>query len=320
MINKTITRQCLAVIIGALCVLLIIIYPQTASAINLKHNSVVTGNTLKLGDVFHGLPRAEDADRVLGIAPQPGTEMVLNARTLMRIALAMDLEWRPQSTADYVVISRAATVVDRDIVETAIKDKLKEEGLNGSYKLLIPNEMVNIVLPYDQPAEVAVTDVTYKRDKNWFEATVVAPSLENPIYSSRVSGTIENLVDVPVLTTALRSGTLIGKYDIEMITVPERTIQQNTILSADELIGTTPRRMVSAGQPVQADDVQAPQIVERGEMVTMTFHRGALQLTAKGKALENGAKGDVIRVVNTGSNKTLEAIVTASKEVSIEHF
>lgn len=318
MVKTSITRQCVAVIITALCILLAIVYPQTASAINLKHNSVVTDDTLTLGDIFHGLPHSEE--KVLGAAPRPGSEMVLNARTLMRIALAMDLAWRPQNSAEYIVVSRAATLIERDTLESAIKSKLKSEGVTGNYKLLIPNEMAEIVLPEDQPAEIVITDVKVKHDRNWFEASVVAPSVENPIYRSRITGSIQKMVNVPVLKSPLRSGSIIGKHDIETITIPEKSLPQNIALNASELIGTTPRRMLSSGEPVKINEIEAPKLVERGDAITMTFKRGALELTAKGKALENGAIGDTIRVVNTGSKKTLEAIVTASQEVSIQSF
>ena len=71
---------------------------------------------------------------------------------------------------------------------------------------------------------------------------------------------------------------------------------------------------------MKENDVQAPQVVSRGELVVMTFQRGALTLTAQGKALENGAKGDVIRIVNANSSRTLEARVTGDGEVQVESF
>ena len=80
--------------------------------------------------------------------------------------------------------------------------------------------------------------------------------------------------------------------------------------------GLTPRRMIAAGKPVKANDVQAPRIVARGEAVTLIYKAGALNLTARGKALEFGAKGDVIRVVNTQSNRSIDAIVTGDQEVT----
>ncbi len=316
MFRISLTRQCTAVIVLSLIALLVIAYPQKASAINLKQNSVLSGNTITLGDVFYGLPHS--ADKVLGPAPRPGRDMVLNARTLMRIAMAMDLEWRPQSSTDYVVLSRAATVIERSAIETALKDALKDQGLNGLYNLVMPDEMAEIILPQGELANVSVSDMKLHKSQNRFEATLVAPSKDNPIYRSRVSGSIQNLVEIPVLKSAMRAGTIIGQHDIEMMPIPEKHLNTDFIVSANSLIGATPRRLITAGQSIKANEIESPKIVERGEYVTMIFNKGLLKLTARGKALQHGAKGDTIRIVNTSSNKTLEGVVTASKEVSVD--
>lgn len=316
--RMTITRQCTAIIILALCLLLAISYPGNASAISLKHDSVISGNMIKLGDVFDGLPHS--ADKILGAAPRPGQDMILNARTLLRISLAMDLPWKPQSSADYVTLRRAATLVDRDTIESAIREKLSEKGLSGEYNIVIPPEKSEIILPASEPAQMEITSININRKNNWFEAKIVAPSQSNPIHRTRISGTYERLVDVPVLTEAMRAGMIIGRHDIEFIKMPERYLSSDMLIKAASLIGTTPRRMLTAGKPIKATEIQEPKIVERGEYVTVKFAHGPLQLTTRAKALENGARGDTIRVVNTNSNKTLEAIVTASKEVTVKTF
>jgi flagella basal body P-ring formation protein FlgA len=42
-----------------------------------------------------------------------------------------------------------------------------------------------------------------------------------------------------------------------------------------------------------------------------------MYLTARGKALDDGAMGQAIKVSNTGSNRVIEARVTAQKEVTV---
>ena len=82
----------------------------------------------------------------------------------------------------------------------------------------------------------------------------------------------------------------------------------------------TPRRMAFNGKPLTDTDIEAPKIVERGQSITMTFSNGMIELTAMGKALESGAKGDVIRVVNTNSSKNLQAIVSGEQQVKVQSF
>lgn len=287
----------------------------TAQAIGLKKNSVVTDNTIKLGDVFYGLDK--DSDRVLGMAPAPGQEMILNARTLLRIALALDLPWRPAHTSDMVTLRRQATVIDGDTIRDNLKNALADKNVLGNYMVSIPQQYTSIVLPYDQPATMDVSDVNIDRDHKTFTAMISAPSINNPIQQMEVKGSIEPVIKVPVLVDNVENGRLIKESDIKMINIGERDYSKDMFVSAQDLVGMTPRRMIAAGRPVRQTDVEAPTIVERGELVILSLNEGALSLSTQAKALENGAKGDIIRVVNTASNQTVQAKVTGEKQVQV---
>jgi flagella basal body P-ring formation protein FlgA len=59
-------------------------------------------------------------------------------------------------------------------------------------------------------------------------------------------------------------------------------------------------------------------MVKKGEMVTLTLRNSKLALTLQGKALQGGAEGDVVRVLNTASNQVVEGIVTGPQTVSVK--
>jgi flagella basal body P-ring formation protein FlgA len=314
-------RMFIAVMIASVVLFPALVAPgraQGAAGVSLREFSIVDSNLIRLGDVFDGL--TQGADKVLGAAPRPGTDMVLNARTLLRIAMATDLNWRPGSSTDTVTLRRAATVIDRSEITNTLREGLAHEGYTGKFILTIPNEQSQIVLPHDQPAKAEIQSLRVEKNRNTFEAVLAAPSNENPIKLLHVSGTIQRLVDVPVLREPLRNGTVIGKNDIEIIEVREQDLQHDTVLKPENLIGTTPRRLLTAGETINAGDIEQPRIVARGENVVLIFANGPLQLTAQGKALEHGAIGDIIRVMNTSSNKTIEGTVTASKEITVQTF
>jgi flagella basal body P-ring formation protein FlgA len=314
----TVVRQTLLGLLVVFGFVALAIYPQTAAAISLKGNSVVTGNTITLGDIFEGLPSGHD--KVMGIAPAPGQQMVLDSRTLLRIAMALDLPWRPETTGDTVVLKRAATLVDKDTIEAALHSSLAEKGVTGEYKLVLADTMQDMILPQDMAPAVEVSAIDIKPQNNWFEATLAAPSKDKPLTTQRITGRIEYMTKIPVLRESMSTGTVIGKNDIDFIDIPQRNIKAGMVLNADDLDGMTPRRVLIAGQSINAGDLESPRMVERGETVTMIFNASGLQLTAQGKALENGAKGDRIRIVNTASNKTVVAEVTNDKEVTLKEF
>lgn len=289
---------------------------QTANAATLKPVSVIEGDVLTVGDIFDGVTR--NADYVISAAPPPGKDITLNAKTLHRIAVALDLPWRPTSTADQITVRRDATIISYDSIEDTLKKEIENKGITGNYKISLNSGKPSFTLPNTLNPTVEVTRFTYDQQRDYFTATLVSPSQENPVKKMEVSGTVERLVRVPVLRNNLQNGDIIGKNDIDFVNIPQERLQHDVIMDAEKLLGMTPRRVAYAGKFVLDGTLQSPQIVARGEPVTIAFREGTLILTAKGRALQSGAKGDMIRVKNMNSSKTLDAIVTAANQVIVE--
>lgn len=314
------TLKTLLALFACLSIMVIVMAGMSgrAAAISLKTSSEVEGDMITLGDIFTGLPK--DAEKVLGAAPRPGQEMVLNARTLMRIAIALDLPWRPGNATDTVIIRRAVSILSRDMIRDTVHNGLEDQGVAGKFEVALYPGVSDVILPKKEVPEAEIENISLRRDNNTFSATLAVPSKSNRLQTVKVGGSISRLVDVPVLRDTLAAGTIIGQRDINIAEIREKDINPGTVLKAEDLIGTTPKRMIPAGKPIKALDIEQPLIVERGDLVTMIYREGTLLLTAKGKAMENGAKGDVIRVTNPNSNKTIEAEVTAQNEVTVKTF
>lgn len=305
-----------AMLLGLACLAVSGLFVRSAFAISLKQESVVRSEHIMLGDIFEGLPG--DQKRVMGVAPKPGEQVVLDARTLMRIALALNLPWRPISAADQVTIKRSGTIIDSAAIEDALRAHITSEGVDGQYQLAVVNSGLSaITLPETANASVKVTQFSMRPDGRSFDATIAAPDIATPAVTRQVSGTIERIVSVPVVSENITRGAIIGKNDISFIDMPARSVKSDVITDETAIIGATPRRMLVAGEPVRKVDIEAPKLIERGQSVTVIYAAGGLNLTVKGKALESGAEGDQVRVLNVTSNKTLDAIVTAAQEVTV---
>ncbi len=302
----------MAVVIASFASLFVI---NKAHAASLKSVSVISSDVLTLGDLFDNVER--NADYVIGPAPLPGKDMTLNARTLYRIATALDLSWRPASTADQITVRREATVIPFNDIENSLRDALEEEGVSGHFGVKLSSGEPSIILPTDMPAQVDVSEFKYDRNRDYFHATLVAPSKDNPIKEIRVSGQVNRLTNVPVLITTLQNGDIIGENDIEMVEISQSDIQHNMITSKKAMIGMTPRRVAYAGKFLQNGALIKPQLVKRGDSVGITFREGALTLNAKGKALQSGAIGDIVRVTNSNSSRTVDAVVSGQNQVTV---
>ena len=61
--------------------------------------------------------------------------------------------------------------------------------------------------------------------------------------------------------------------------------------------------------PLRPEDLGAPALVERNQIVSLVYRSGGLVILADGRALARGAEGDVIRVMNLASKTTVSGRV-----------
>ncbi|HYD30399.1 MAG TPA: flagellar basal body P-ring formation chaperone FlgA [Azospirillaceae bacterium] len=285
-----------------------------AGAATLKAQTFVNGDHIMLGDLFDGT--GDDATRVVAQAPAPGRKAVFDAAYLARIAQAHRLDWHPAALTDRAVIERASQIIGTDEIRDTLARVLAPKLPAGRIQVDLDNPSLQFHLPADQTPELTVESATYVPSGSRFAAVVsVNPRSASPQRLS-LTGRVVSMVDVPVLNRRVPAGEVVGSSDIDWVQV--RADQAGDIIATEaELIGRAARRHLQAGSPVRGRDIQAPRAVAKGSIVTMVLKTSALTLTAQGRALQEGAVGDVIRVTNTQSNRIIEATVAGTGVVSV---
>ena len=132
-----------------------------------------------------------------------------------------------------------------------------------------------------------------------------------------ITGEIHRLMDVPVLSRRAAPGDIIAASDIEWISVRDKRLSSHVILDDAKLVGMSPKRPIAENRPIRISEIRMPILVKKGARVTVTYRTPHLQLTATGKSLQNGAKGDTIQVRNLRSNKTIDATVISTGHVAV---
>jgi len=77
------------------------------------------------------------------------------------------------------------------------------------------------------------------------------------------------------------------------------------------------RKQLRAGQAVRIADLAKPDLVLRDENVTLIYETPGLYVTVRGKAIDGGAEGDVVNVLNLQSKRTLSGVVIGRGQVAI---
>jgi flagella basal body P-ring formation protein FlgA len=165
----------------------------------------------------------------------------------------------------------------------------------------------------DNPPAAAVTP-----DAQATSATAPAPVLPPPATPTKTVALTPEPIDLPVLTSPKGINDPITTDDLIIQSFPAKKVRDDMIRDSHQIIGMAAKRPLPAGEPLRLIDLMKEQLVRRGDDISLTYHTGALEILATGRALESGALHDSIKVTNTGSNRTVDAEVTGPKQAEIK--
>jgi flagella basal body P-ring formation protein FlgA len=122
-------------------------------------------------------------------------------------------------------------------------------------------------------------------------------------------------VVVAVLDHPVAAGDLLAESDL--VDVPLAPAAARGALRLRDIAGMEAARRLPAGSIVRDGDIIRPQLVRRGEPVTITIRSGALLISTTGRALASGAAGAMVRVVTQSTSKTLDGQVEGPGAVRV---
>lgn len=233
--------------------------------------------------------------------------------TVLAAALAAPVALVP--TASVSAAEAPDLVYGQAHVEAALSEALSSRIPIGRLQLELDNRAVELRAPAGA-GSLRVDNLFYSPIQDRFAAEIVV-SGTSPEVRLPVSGRAYGVVQVPVLSRRVVQGDSITPDDIDWVDVRAEQTGSDIAATDAQLIGMTPRRGIPLNQPVRLRDLQTPRLIDKGALVTITLTTENLALSAQGKALQDGGKGDVIRVVNTQSNRIVEATVAGPNLVAV---
>jgi flagella basal body P-ring formation protein FlgA len=105
-------------------------------------------------------------------------------------------------------------------------------------------------------------------------------------------------------------GDTLSESDLTFATLPGESLMSGTVTTIAALDGMQTRRVLRAGEPLQASDVRHPVVVTKGQTVTMLFTAPGVELSAMGRAMSEGGVGDTVTIQNPASFRMIGAVVT----------
>lgn len=191
----------------------------------------------------------------------------------------------------------------RDAIEISIGDGLAE------------NARVEISLATGAPPAAETISALQTDPKSGrFRAALLGEHGEHSV----ISGDYRILVSLPVPARKIAKGEIIAEADLRQKDFLHTLVDESIVSEAALAAGSEARRNLQKDRPIAKAAIGRPFAVKRGDAVLIIAEGALLTLTSKGKALEDGAPGDEIRVLNLVSKKNITGVVAENGNILVE--
>jgi len=297
---------------------------QAITTVALKEHALLPGPTISLGDVaaIDGPDATALAAADLGPVPWPGTQRLIDP-TVVKICLYRD----------GIDLRRLAITGDGCVVTTQTVTVSGDEILEAARALLIqrlpwPRENVQIE-PQQRPEDRQVPAGAGKLvlhaalsggigTDGSARVHVTGKAGSASLFRAAVCFKVRVFNNIIVARRDLHQGETFSDDNIVTRRLDVTQLSPGDLyLEAAPLFGKRAARSIRAGMPITRRMVVIPPIVKRGDVVKITFVTDYLRLSALGLAVEPGAPGDTIRVINKDSGREVTGRVTDTGDVSV---
>lgn len=284
----------------------------------LRSQALVTGDVVRIGDL---VDHAGVIARVpIFRAPDLGSTGTVSADAVIEAVRNHALVGLDPRGVHEVTVTRASRTIPASVIETVITEALAAQHNLGDPKniaITFERELRAIHVEPSARGEPRVSRVTLDSRSGRFEATLEMPTGAADRGLLRLFGRAVATAEVVTLLHAVERGGIVKMSDLAIERRPRAEIGRDAVSDPERVLGLAARNALPAGRPLRSTDLTKPELVQRGETVTMLYQVPGVTLTVRGKATEAGAEGDVISVLNEQSKRTVQGTVVGPGRVVI---
>jgi flagella basal body P-ring formation protein FlgA len=285
----------------------------------LKHSVTVTSDVVRIGDLVDNAGTA--AQIAIFRAPDLGTAGAVSTAQVLQAVRAHAVIGIDTAGISEVLVTRASRVITSKDVEARIAEAIALQlGVSGDSEVAarLDREFRPLHVDAGATAPLQVARLSFDPRSGQFDALLELPgSTLARSLRLRFSGKAMETVEVAALTRPLARGEVVRASDVVVERRPKSEAGTDVANEAGRVAGMALRRAMRAGQILRQADLMRPELVQRNENVTLVFEAPGIMLTSRAKALETGAEGDLISVVNVQSKRTVQGTVTGPSTVTV---
>lgn len=284
----------------------------------LKADVTVTGPVVKVGDLI------DNAGVIANVpifrAPDLGSTGTVPAAAVVEAVRTHALVGLDTNGLEEVRVTRASRAIPVRDIQNAVAQSLATRYHLGDAKDIAINFERDPRVIYVEPTAIGeprVAQIAFDKYSGRFDAAIEIPTGAGTNGKLRLNGAAVITSEVVTLSRAIERGAPIRESDIAIERRPRADIGRDAIADRDAVIGMAARNSLRAGQPLRSTDLMKPELVARGAAVTMYYQIAGISLTVRGKAIEAGAEGDTISVLNETSKRTLQGVIVGQNQVVV---
>jgi flagella basal body P-ring formation protein FlgA len=285
----------------------------------LKAEATVVGDVVRIGDLVENA--GEAAEVAIFRAPDIGqTGTVPASRVLDAVLPHRVLGLDTRGLAEVVVTRASRPITGKDIEARILRALAGQSGLPDAASLTVTfdNEIKPLQVEAAITAELRIVRLGYDPRSGRFDISLELPgSAIARKLPMRFTGSIGETFEALVPTRTIAQGEVVRASDLVPARRPKSEAAPNVIREAEQAVGMVAKRALRAGQAIRESDFAKREVIARNESVTISYEVPGVTVSIRGQALEPGAQGDLINVLNVQSKKTLQATVTGPGRVSV---
>jgi len=289
------------------------------AAPTLRASITVTSDVVRVGDLIDNAGSA--AQIPVYRSPDLGTTGALPVAQVLNVLRAKQVIGVMTGDIKEVQVTRLARTIANKDLENAVASALDHRfGLGDAANITVnfdrgisdmrldasnTGALQPVATRYD--ARGGRFDITFEINN---DSTVAATKL-------RLTGIAIETIEVAVLTRDIDRTETLKSSDVALERRPRAEVTGEAALR-DRAVGMQLRRPMRAGMPIRVADLAKPEFVSRDQSVTVIYQVPGIYLTTRGKAIESGAEGDTVSVLNLQTKRTLTGVVTGRGQVTVQ--
>jgi len=109
-----------------------------------------------------------------------------------------------------------------------------------------------------------------------------------------------------------------ANVELRSMPLPAGAVSRSTpIRSVESVVGMQARQSIQVGQAIFNDQVQQPQMVKRGDLVTVSSHGGGIRVRTTARARQDGVKGEIIQVETLTQRERFDVRVVGPNQTAV---